>query len=95
MNVFQLTPDLITCQITAFRKKGAHPAFKRPQLAPIPMVALTPWFNRAGFLSKFDHIVDEFRRNTEMPGRFTMTVPLVYKGDNPAPQLYRMWLPHQ
>ena len=64
------------------------------QLTVPTAVTLRAWLQRSGFTAQLHQLVDEFRRNPEMPGRLAVPVTFINIRHNPRPQLKRMWLSH-
>lgn len=78
----QFQAQLIQGQITPLRQTPAPPIMQSVQLARPPQIALRFRQKRARFPAKLDHVVDEFRRHTEMPGRLPVTMPFVNISDD-------------
>ncbi len=91
----QFQAQLIQGQIAPLPQTGAHPGRQAVQLAGPSQIALPLGQKRAGLPAQLDHVIDEFRRNPEMPGRLPVTMTFVNKRDNTVSQLNRMWLTHQ
>jgi hypothetical protein len=78
----QFQADFIQGQIAALAKTPAHPARQFIQLACPTQIALPLRQKPARLPTQFDHVIDEFRRNSEMTGRLSMTMAVVNKTDN-------------
>jgi hypothetical protein len=93
MDSGHLGHDLVQRQVPLGRQPIPHPVRVPGQLA-LGMVALG-FRHKATCLALQDHhVVHKAWRHTKMPRRLTMPMPLLDKGDDPAPQLDRMWLTH-
>ena len=90
----QFQAQFIQGQFALFRHTRAHPTIQTLQLPRPPQIALRLRQKRARFPAQFDHVIDEFRRNKEMPGRLPVTVPFVNKSHDPLSQLHGMWFTH-
>ena len=85
----QRIADLVERQ-TGMRPQQPHdPRVMTAQLAP-PRIALPLGVKRSGLPLQLDHVVDEFRRNPEMPRRRAVAVAFIDKGNHARPQLNRM-----
>lgn len=81
--------DLVQRQVTLGRQPVPHPAGVAGQLA-LRTIALLSRDKAPAFALQDHHVIDELRRNPEVPRRFTMPVPLLDKGDNATAKLHRM-----
>ena len=62
-------------------------------VTPMPAaIALRSWGQRSPLTPWFHRVIHELRRTPRMPGRLTVTVPLVDIGGNTLPHLHRVWL---
>ena len=89
----QFPDDLVQRQIALDRQPVAHPTIKGRELA-IAAMALALRHQPAAFALQDHHVIHEFRRNPEVTRGLSMPVPLLYKGDNSAAKLHRMWFTH-
>ena len=62
-------------------------------VTPMPAaIALRSWGQRSRLTPWFHRVIHEFRRSPRIPGRLTVTVPIVDIGGNSLPQFHRVWL---
>lgn len=85
----QLGADLIQRQVALDRQTIPHPTRVGGQLA-LGMIALFSRHKAPAFALQDHLVIDELRRNPEVPRRFTMPAPLLHKRDNSAAKLHRM-----
>ena len=78
----QLQTQFIERQIAPFRQTRAHPGRQSVQLAGSAQIALPLRQKPARLPAQLDHVIDEFRRNPEMPGRLPVTMTLIDKGND-------------
>jgi hypothetical protein len=81
--------DLVQRQITLDHQPVPHPTDVGGQLA-LGMIALFSRRKAPAFALQDHHVIDELRRNPEVPRRFPMSVPLLHKRDNTTAKLHRM-----
>jgi len=85
--------DPIQRQVALGSQPLAQPRGERGQLA-LRMVTLNFREQATALAFQNDHVVHKARRHPKVPGRLTMTVPLLDKGDDPAAKFHRMCLAH-
>jgi len=79
VRLFKLQTKLVQRQITLIRQTATDPFLQPLQLAAPLLVALKLRRKATRLATQLDHIVYEFRRNTEMTRRIPVTITLVYK----------------
>lgn len=82
MSLFQFQPQLVQRQIAPFAQPPTDPRFQAPQLAGPPQIALPFGRKRTRLATKLDHVINEFRRNPEMPRRLPVAMTLIDKSNN-------------
>ena len=82
VDLLQFQAELVKRQIA---QAATDPRLQAPQLAGMPQIALAFGRKRARLAAKLDHVIDEFRRNTEMTRRLTVAMPLIDKPNNARP----------
>jgi hypothetical protein len=82
VDLLQFQAELVKRQIA---QAATDPRLQASQLAGMPQIALAFGRKRARLAAKLDHVVDEFRRNTEMTRRLTVAMPLIDKPNNARP----------
>lgn len=82
VKLLQFQAQLIQGQIGPLRQSPAYPTSQPLQFARPPSIALRFGQKPARFPTQFDHVIDEFRRNQEMPGRLSVTMPFINKSDD-------------
>lgn len=85
--------DLVQRQIALGRQSCAQPVGVGRKL-PLGMVALRLRRQAPRRALQDHHVVHETRRDPEVPRRLPVPVTFLDEGDDPAPQLDRMWLAH-
>lgn len=85
VDLLQFQAELVKRQIAPVAQAATDPRLQAPQLAGMPQIALAFGRKRARLAAKLDHVVDEFRRNTEMTRRLTVAMPLIDKPNNARP----------
>lgn len=78
----QFQAQFVQGRIAPLRQACAHPVPQSVKLAGSAQIALPFRQKGACFPAQFDHVIDEFRRNPEMSGRFSMTMPFLNKSDD-------------
>ena len=73
VDLLQFQAELVKRQIAPVAQAATDPRLQASQLAGMPQIALAFGRKRARLAAKLDHVVDEFRRNTEMTRRLTVT----------------------
>ena len=89
----QFGHDLVQGQVTLDRQPLAQPGGERGKLA-LRVVALPLRGKPAALALQDHHVVHEPWGHPKVPRRLSMSVPFLDKRNDPAPQLYRMWLAH-
>ncbi|WP_245853527.1 hypothetical protein [Maliponia aquimaris] len=95
MDLGQFHGQFVERDLTPGGDAGLDPTGYARQLAMPAAIPLPPWCQRPGFAAQLDQLVDEFRRQPEVPRRLAVPVTLVYIRDNPRSELYRMWFAHR
>jgi len=88
-----LRRDLVQRQVTPDRQPVPQPPIKRRKLArtaPAKRLRRKP----TTLPLQDHHVVHKARRHPEMSRRLAVSVPLLDKRNNPAPQLDRVWPAH-
>ena len=85
VDLLQFQAELVKRQIAPVAQAATDPRLQAPQLAGMPQIALAFGRKRAPLEAKLDHVIDEFRRNTEMTRRLTVAMPLIDKPNNARP----------
>ena len=80
VKLFQFQTQFIQGRIAPLRQTRAHPGRQSVQLAGAAQITLPFRRKRARLPAQLDHVIDEFRRNPEMPGRLSVTMTLIDKG---------------
>ncbi len=78
----QFQAQFIQGQVTLLRQAVPHPVVQVVQLARPPQIALLLGRKRAGLPAQLNHVIDEFRRNSEMSHRLPVTMTVVNKPDD-------------
>lgn len=82
VKLFQFQTQFIQGQIAPLSQARAHPGRQSVQLAGSAQITLPFRRKRVRLPAQLDHVIDEFRRNPEMPGRLSVTMTLIDKGDD-------------
>jgi hypothetical protein len=85
--------DRVQRQVGLDPQPFAHPVRVTGQLA-LGMIALRLGCQAPRLALQDHHVVHEPRRDPEVPCSFSVSMPFLDKGDDPAPQFHRMWLAH-
>jgi hypothetical protein len=90
----QLDAQIVQRDIAIVGNTRGDPWAMRDQFTATWRMTLPGWRDRALRPPQDHHVVDEPRRNPEMPSRFTMAVAFLDKRNDTRTQLYRMRLAH-
>jgi hypothetical protein len=91
----QLDAQLVQRDIAIVGNTRGDPRAMRDQFAAAWCMTLPGRRDGATRPMQDHHVVDEPRRNPEMPSRFTMAIAFFDKRNNTRTQLYRMRLAHR